>query len=485
LRAWVDGVLHRHPAVGLALGIVWDGSLELFQGHGLADIASNTPITEDTVFRIGSVTKPFTAIAVMQLHEQGLIDLDAPANHYLRAYRLVPAQAGFRPATVRHLLTHTAGIPEARHVWDLLHPEAGPFEGRPPILSVPFGERLPSLAEYFRSGLEVVAQPGTVYAYSNHGFATLGQIVEDVSGMALERYFRERIFEPLDMEDTDLLRSERLASRLATGYTLGPRGVEAVPDRDWLGAGGGGIYSTTRDIARFAAALMGGGANEHGSILEPTSLATMYEAHHRPDPRLPGWGLGLSRGQAGRHRVIGHDGILPGFNSALLVAPEDGVALVAFTNGSRGAFQWMETEWKRLLRHLLGVPEEVVRTDIAPHPETWGQLCGRYRLPPRISDLRGRLALPAGAEVFVRGGRLMIRGLTPIPALYRGLPLHPDDEDDPDVFRLDLSAFGLSTVRVVFGRDAEGHATAIHADMGGQPLSLIRRFRARHAEVGP
>ena len=94
LRASIDGILNRHPAVGLAVGIVRDGSLELFDGHGFADIASNTPVTEDTVFRIGSITKPFTAIAVMQLQEQGLIDLDAPANDYLRAYELIPAQAG-------------------------------------------------------------------------------------------------------------------------------------------------------------------------------------------------------------------------------------------------------------------------------------------------------------------------------------------------------------------------------------------------------
>jgi len=341
------------------------------------------------------------------------------------------------------------------------------------------GEPLPSLAEHFRGGLRVVAQPGTVFAYSNHGFATLGQIVEDMSGMTLERFFRERIFEPLGMEDTDLVRSERIASRLATGYTLRRRGAEAVPDRDWIGAGGGGIYSTTRDIARFAAALMAGGANEHGSILQPASLATMFESHHRPDPRMPGWGLGFARAEAGAHRVVGHDGILPGFNSALWVAPDDGVGVVAFTNGSRGAMAWMDTEFKRLIGHLLDVPDEVVRTDIPSRPEIWGQLCGRYRLPPRISDLRGRLALPGGAEVFVRGGRLMIRALTPIPALYRGLPLHPDDEDDPYVFRLDLSGFGMSTVRVVFGRDVGSGGVAIHADLGGQPLSLVRRRRDR------
>ena len=474
LKAGVEEILNRHPAVGLGVGVVRGGSLESFQGHGVADIASRTPIAEDTVFRIGSITKTLTAIAVMQLCEQGLIDLDTPANNYLRAYRLIPAHASFRPPTVRHLLTHSAGIAEVQHFLDLLHPEAGPFEGRPPILSVRVGEPLPSLAEYYGGGLRVVAQPGTAFAYSNHGFATLGQIVEDVSEMPLERYFRQRIFEPLGMADTDLVRSDRVASHLATGYVLGRRGAQVVPDRDWIGAGAGGIYSTTRDIARFAAAVMGGGANEHGSVLQPATLATMFEPHYRPDPRVPGWGLGFFSGQAGGHLVVGHDGILPGFNSTLLVAPDDGVAIVAFTNGSKGAFVWMETEFKRLLRRLLEVRDDVLRTDIPHHPEIWEELCGHYRPPPRISDLRQRLAIPGGIEVFVRAGRLMIRALTPIPAIYRGLPLHPDDEGDPYVFRLDLSGLGMQTVRVVFGRDVASGAVAIHTSLGGQPLSLIR-----------
>jgi hypothetical protein len=172
--------------------------------------------------------------------------------------------------------------------------------------------------------------------------------------------------------------------------------------------------------------------------------------------------------------VVGHDGILPGFNSMLLVAPDDGLAVIAFTNGSRGAFLWMETEFHRLLRHLLDAPVETIRADIPHRPDIWHELCGRYRSPAHISDLRQRLAIPGGVEVLVRGGRLMIRALTPVPAGYRGLSLHPDDEDDPYVFRLDLSGFGQGTVRVVFGRDAASGRAAIHADLGGQPVSLIR-----------
>ena len=457
------------------MGIVRDGSLQLFDGRGFADIASGVPIGEDTVFRIGSITKVVTAITVMQLREEGLVDLDVPADEYLRSYQLVPARAGLGLPTLRHLLTHTSGIPEARHLGDLFHLKAGPFEGRPLHLSVPFGEPLPSLAEYYRGGLRVVAQPGTVFAYSNHGFATLGQIVEDVTGTPLDRWFDERIFRPLGMRDTGLVRSAAIGARLATGYTLGRRGAQVVPDRDWSGPAAGGLYSTPGDIARFAAALMRGGADGPGSVLRPAALAEMVETHFRPDPRIRGWGLGVARGDVGGHRLVGHDGILPGFNSQLLMAPDDGIGVVAFTNGSRGAYQWMDAEFDALLRDLLGVPGEVVRTDVPHHPEIWADICGRYRLPPRISDLRGRLALPAGVEVLARGGRLLVRAATPVPALARGLPLHPDDEDDPFVFRLDLSELGMSSVRVVFGRDTDGAASAVHTALGGQPLSLIGR----------
>ncbi len=472
-RSRVDEILGRRPAIGLAVGLVRDGRLEFFDGRGVAEVGSNTPITEDTVFRIGSITKLFTAIAVMQLVEQDLVDLDAPVSDYLRAYRLIPSEEGFRPATLRHLLTHTAGIPDVRRTSDLLHASFSPSGGRPPQLSVEFGKPLPTLAEYYR-GLRIVVEPGSAFAYSNHGYATLGQIVEDVSGVPLERVFRERIFEPLGMADSGLVRSDRIASHLATGYTFGSRGATAVPDRDWIGAGAGGIYSTTRDLARFVAALLGGGANEHGRMLQPATMATMVEAHYQPDVRLPGMGLGFFRAEAAGHRLVLHDGILPGFNSDLLVAPDDGIGLIGLTNGSSGAFSWLPIELGRLLHDLIGQPQDAVRSDIPHHPEVWPELCGRYVFPPRIADLRQRLMLGLGAEVFVRGGRLMVRLLTPVPAVLRGLPLQPDDARDPYVFRLDLSQAGMAPVRVAFGRDAGGRVTAAHTDLGGQPWSLIR-----------
>ena len=256
--------------------------------------------------------------------------------------------------TIRHLLTHTSGIPDVRHPFDLLHFDWGPFEGRPPLLSVPIGEPLPTLAEYYRAGLTSVVEPGMAFAYSNHGFATLGQIVEDVSGLPLDRYLREHIFDPLDMDTSDLRRSQRIVGRLATGYVLGRGGPEPVPDRDWIGAGGGGIYSTSADIGRFVTFLLDPGAGGGRTVLQPATLATMLQPQWLTDERVTSIGLGFFLNTVGGHRLAGHEGILPGFNSQLLIAPDDGLGVVAFTNGSSGAMSWLPAEVTGLLLDLLG-----------------------------------------------------------------------------------------------------------------------------------
>ncbi|HET9346004.1 MAG TPA: serine hydrolase domain-containing protein [Candidatus Limnocylindrales bacterium] len=464
LAAAVDGLLNRHAAVGFAVGIVRDGHLEGFAGRGFADVTTRTPITEDTVFRIASISKTVTAIAVMQLSEAGLVDLDAPANDFLRAYRLVPVRADFRPPTLRHLLTHTAGIGEVIRPSDLLRPDWGD--------SIPLGAPMPTLAHFYRGAIPVDIEPGTTFTYTNHGLATAAQIVEDVSGVPFDRYLRERIFEPLGMVDTDIVRSDRLASRLAKAYALGPTGPRPVADREWVTAGASSIYSTIRDMSRYAAALMGGGRNEHGSILRPDTLAAMFAPHFQPDRRMPGMGLGFDRNPSGGHLVVGHGGILPGINSQLFVAPEDGLGVIAFTTGARLAMLWLPTELGRLLNAELGVPEAAIRTDLPQRPELWPELCGWYRSPGRLLDVRARLMTGAGAQVFARGDRLALRLLTPVPGLLAGLPLWPDDADDPDAFRVDLGAFGLPTARIVFGREEEGGVSAMHTDIF--PVSLRR-----------
>jgi CubicO group peptidase (beta-lactamase class C family) len=460
----IHQILNRHPSVGLAVGVARNGRLEFF-GGGLADIASASPVTEDTVFRIASITKTFTAIAVMQLVERGLVDLDAPANDYLHAYKLIPARPGFRPATPRHLLTHTAGIRE------VLKP-SGLLRMRDLGETVRTGRRVPTLAEYYAPGLRVDAEPGSRFMYTDHGFATLGQIVEDVSGQALGSYMKEHIFEPLGMSETDLLRPQGPWTNRATGYELTSRGAEAIPDYDVITVGGGGISSTPRDMGAYLAALLGGGANEHGSVLRPETLATMFRPHYQPDPRLSGLGLAFFRADLGGHLVVEHDGILPGFDSQIMLAPEDGFGVMAFANGARRDMHWLTPEMSSLMCRLLEVPEAVIRTDVPHHPEIWGELRGWYRLSTHPTD-PARFALGAGAEVFVKDGRPHIRFLSPIPVLFKGLALHPDDAGDPYVFRVAFPGFGVGTVRVVFSRAPRLGVSAVHLDFG--PLSLAKR----------
>jgi CubicO group peptidase (beta-lactamase class C family) len=469
LEAMVAEIANRHPAVGLAVGVVRNGHLEFFSAHGLANIASNTSITEDTVFRIGSITKTMTAIAVMQLWEEGRIDLDAAANDYLRAFQLVPAKASLRPATVRHLLTHTAGIREVRHVSDLfkLREQETVKRGRP----------VPCLAEFYQGGLRVDAEPGSRFMYTNHGFATLGQIVEDVSGVPLHRYFREHIFEPLGMSSSDLLRSEQIRSHLATGYELHSDGAKPVAESEVVTPGAGGVYSTPRDMARYMAALLGRGANEHGSVLKPATMATLFEPHYQPDRRLAGIGLAFFRANLGGHLTVEHGGILAGFDSQIFLAPNDGVGVMAFANGAKPGMHWLTPEADRVLRHLLGIPSDEIRTDVPQHPEIWGDLCGWYHFSAYLTD-PGKLAIGAGVEVFVRRGQLMIRALSPIPVLYRGFALHPDDEKDPYVFRIALPWFGIGTGRVIFNREPGVGTTAVHLDFG--PLSFQKRPESKN-----
>jgi CubicO group peptidase (beta-lactamase class C family) len=447
LRRAIAKTLRRWPSAALAVAVVREGSPPRFLGHGLADLATGRPVGDQTVFRVGSLTKVLTAVAVMQLVEQGRVDLDAPANDHLRAFRLVPTEADFRPATVRHLLTHSAGVGYWRRRSDLLlHPGVG---------SGDIARSIVPMAEYYRDGLPVDVQPGTRWAYSNHGFAALGQIVEDLSGEPLARYLREHVFAPLGMDDTDLVLAERLRAQLATGYTLRRGRLAAVRSREVPTPGSGGVYSTARDMSRFVAAMLHGGAGEHGRVLAPDSVASMFRAHFRPDPRMAGAGLGFDRREERGRTLVGKTGILSGFLSAIGMAPDQGIGVVVLGNtgglDGRGAPAPLADT---LMRLLVGLPEDPVRDDVAPHPEVWPALCGWYAPDAGpITNLFPRLAMGAGVEVAVRHRELVLTPLTPVPGMHTGMVLHPDEPTDPRVYHVAHPEYGWN-LRVVFTEDS-------------------------------
>jgi CubicO group peptidase (beta-lactamase class C family) len=470
LATVIAEVLHRHPAGGLAVGVVRHDGLEFFTGFGVADTARGTPITQHTVFRIGSISKTFTAIAVMQLREQGLLDLDDPVGEHLRSYRLAPARTSFRPVTIRQLLTHTGGIGEVRSLSDLFRPTVGLATAR---------ERpVPPLADYYRGRLRVEVDPGTKWAYANHGFATLGQLVEDVSGEPFASYMRKHVFGPLGMDSTDFVRTDSIQDQLATGYALRRHGLKAVKDRDIAVQGAGSVFSTTADMARYAAALLGGGGSGpgHAPVLPPEMLNEMFRPQYQPDPRLPGMGLGFMRGEIGGHRTVGHDGGWPGFISVMVVAPDDDLAVLSFTNTGSVT---PERVTDAILREILGTAADLPRTDVPEHPEVWGGICGWYGPDPGpLTNARVRMLTGAGVEVGIQGGHLVLRALSPVPRLRQGFRLHADDPGDPYLFRLDLTDLGRGTWPIAFSRDDGGAVTALH--LAPVPMSVARRPGYRH-----
>jgi MYXO-CTERM domain-containing protein len=240
-----------------------------------------------------------------------------------------------------------------------------------------------------------------------------------------------------------------------------------VTERQFVTAAAGAAYSSPRDMARYLAALLGRGTNEHGSVLEPATLAAMFEAQYRPDPRLAGVGLAFLRVAAGGHLMVEHQGTLPGFKSQIFLAPDDGVGVMAFSNGTIRGETWLPVEMGGLLGDLIGAPPERIRTDVPQHPDIWGDLCGRYSVAVPLSDVRIKAFLGAGFEVFIRGGRLWLRFLSPLPPLYRGFPLHPDDENDPYAFRIEFGGLGAATMpmQVVFSRRPDTGTVTVHVDL--------------------
>jgi CubicO group peptidase (beta-lactamase class C family) len=198
------------------------------------------------------------------------------------------------------------------------------------------------------------------------------------------------------MEHIDLVRSERVGHRLATGYVLRSRGLKPVADREVLTPGGSGMYSTTQDMARYVSALLHGGANEHGSVLKPDTLASMFQPHFQLDPPA-GHGLGFEPGEESGHRTVWKTGIVSGFLSAMVVAPDDGIGVVVFSNtGGLDGRGVSEPLAATLLRRMLGLPDQAIRTDIPPRPETWREICGWYGpIPARSPTCScGRLWVP-------------------------------------------------------------------------------------------
>lgn len=441
--AAVTAVFDEQAWAGLVVGVVRAGELAWCESHGSVDSVGAGTISARSSFCIASITKTITAIALMQLWERGRFKLDEPVNDHLRSYRV--GDGTRPPVTIRHLLTHTAGIGELRRLSDLTRPALG--------IGLRRGERQPDLHHHYAPVLSTEVDPGTKWAYANHGFATLGVLVEDLTGARLPDYAADNIFGPLGMRGTQFQRPDTGV----TGYRRRRGTLVKVPWLEVLDWPAGAVWSTVDDMALYVAALLNGGANEHGRVLEAATLDLMTTAHHRADDGLPGMGLAFMLDDLEGHRVFGHDGGWPGFSAAMMVAPDDDVAVVAFTNTSTFALHGLVAD---IVGRQIGLPPAAdLRTarPVAAHPHTWSNLVGSYRPPPGLNT-NFRL-LPIGElEVSVRGGRLQLRPLVPLGPLRTPLLLEAPDAADPLRFQ---TWFAGTAINLRFRRDTSGTITGL------------------------
>lgn len=324
LEAFVDGVmagqLQRQHVAGATVAVVKDGALFFAKGYGYADVDKRQPVDPArTLFRIGSVSKLFTWTAVMQLQQEGKLDLDADVNRYLD-FR-IPATYP-QPITLRHLLTHTPGFEDDSR--DLI--------GDDPKQMVPLGRWV---ATHIPAR---VRPPGTYSSYSNYGATLAGYIVERVSGVPFETYIDQRILEPLGMQHATGRQPlpPQLAADMSQGYRFSDGWYESKKFEIVIPAPAGSMSASAADMAKFMLAHLGDGALGGRRILSDTTARLMHGRTFGPDPRIPGFALGFYEQSSHGLRIIGHGGDTQWFHSNLALMPSESLGVFVSYNTQQG-----------------------------------------------------------------------------------------------------------------------------------------------------
>jgi CubicO group peptidase (beta-lactamase class C family) len=306
-----DAYLQARTAAGQFSGTVLLARGErtlLVKGYGLANEEWRVANTPDTRFPVASITKTFTAALVLTLRRQGRLALEDPVCKHL-----APCPAHWRAITLRHLLMHTAGIPEYAKDKDFLQKVRGRIA-------------LPDLIAVFRER-PLESAPGARYAYSNSHYILLGAVLEKAGGKSYEALLQEHIFTPLGMRDSGLDDNSRVLAKRASGYSPAAGGKSRVNatfvDTSWLYSAGG-VYSTVGDLRRWERAL------SNGTALPREDVALMWSPEHGSYGY--GWQLMQPSPQWLNRRLVFHAGGITGFASDLLIYPDEQVTVVVLAN---------------------------------------------------------------------------------------------------------------------------------------------------------
>ena len=321
LQARLDELARKNDVVGASVFIA-QGDESISAVTGLTNVRTGVPVTPDTVFQIGSISKVYTATLVMQLVDEGLIDLDRPVADYLSGFALADSTAA-AAITVRQLLSHTSGM------------DGDVFDE--------FGRGDDCVEKYVGAMRDLVqtSEPGAFFSYCNSGFVLLGRLIEHFRGMSWDAALRQHVTGPLGLTDTVTLADEAILRSAAVGHL--PTGEDGAPQVApvWffsraLGPAGV-ITAPAREVAAFARMHLNDGKAPDGTqVLSPSSVKLMRELQVRlPDPYTlgDGWGLGWILYSLREPQVIGHDGSTVGQQAYMRIIPDRDLVVVLLTNG--------------------------------------------------------------------------------------------------------------------------------------------------------
>ena len=303
---------HRTGKLNGSVLVAQNGNVIYRAGHGEADKSWGIPNTPDTRFRIGSVTKQFTATLILQLVDDGVLRLDAPISDYLPEY---PKEVGAK-VTIHHLLTHTSGIPSYTDM-----PEFVDKHSRNPYTPQEFAATFSSLPLEF--------EPGSNWRYSNSGYFLLGVIIESVTGKSYDEVLRERVLEPLGMNQTGYDRYDEVVEKQASGYIMLPDGTfQRAPFLDTsIPYAAGMMYSTVDDLFKWDQALYGK-TFVRGAALR----AQMFTPHMQGYGY--GWRIGQQKVGSRSVNIVEHGGRIPGFHAGFRRMPDDRNTIIVLDNTS-------------------------------------------------------------------------------------------------------------------------------------------------------
>jgi CubicO group peptidase (beta-lactamase class C family) len=336
--------------------IARDGKPVLERSYGFADAEWQTRNTADTRFRIGSITKQFTAAAILMLKERGQLSLQDPIGKYLR-----DAPASWGHITIYNLLTHTSGLPNINAFED--------YGSIRMIAAAP--DQL--IARFRDKPLEY--ELGTQYSYGNSDYIVLGRLIEVVSGKSYAAFLQQQIFDPLQMTSTGVDDEHAVVPLRAEGYAVTPNGIrhaDAVSMTVPFSAGN--LYSTVGDLFKWESALFA------GRVVSSTSLKLMTT------PFRKGYGLGLFIDNKDGHRVISHSGDIDGFGGMLAYYPDDKLTVIVLSNLFGGAYGLVAKDMAKSAFCIPFVLPSERKVEAVP-VTTLAEYAGTYKLTPTIANV--------------------------------------------------------------------------------------------------